>query len=232
MVRGRREEGDGPRRLSSGAVVVRREGDSWRYLVLRAYRNWDFPKGLVEPGEDPLRAALREVREETGLVALRLPWGEGFRETEPYAGGKVARFHVALAADGKVTLPVSPELGRPEHQEYRWAGYAQARELLVPRLQAILDWARGVVEGPPANSETASAHAESPGWLTGSATGSEREGRLTSLAAHLLERGVAAPVTLELVLCWNRDHCRPPLAHEDVAAIVRGILARSGGEVA
>ena len=55
-------------KLSSGAVVVRRAGGEWLLLVLRAFRNWDFPKGLVEPGEEPLTAAKREVAEETGLA--------------------------------------------------------------------------------------------------------------------------------------------------------------------
>ena len=41
-------------RLSAGVVVVRNVQGSWLFLMLRAYRNWDFPKGLVEPGElDP-----------------------------------------------------------------------------------------------------------------------------------------------------------------------------------
>ena len=230
MERKKRGGADAPRRLSSGAVVVRREGDSWRYLLLRAYRNWDFPKGMVEPGEDPLRAAMREVREETGLVALRLPWGEGFRETEPYAGGKVARFHIALATDGKVTLPVSPELGRPEHQEYRWAAYAQARELLAPRLQAILDWASGVVEGSPAKSEAKHSGRDALGWMTQGAAGGDRGSRLASLARHLLERGVAPAAVLDLMLCWNHERCRPPLADDEVAAIVDGIRADDDGE--
>ncbi len=51
--------------LSAGVVVVRRENGRWRLLVLRAYRNWDFPKGTVEPDEAPLDAAVRETAEET-----------------------------------------------------------------------------------------------------------------------------------------------------------------------
>ena len=39
---------------SAGVVVVRPGDDGWRYLVLRAFRNWDFPKGLVESDEQPL----------------------------------------------------------------------------------------------------------------------------------------------------------------------------------
>ena len=53
---------------------VRRHG--WLFLMLRAYRNWDFPKGLVESGEDPLAAARREVQEETLIEDLHFDWGE------------------------------------------------------------------------------------------------------------------------------------------------------------
>jgi len=125
---------------------MRRVDGRWNCLVLRVYRNWDFPKGLVEPGEEPLDAALREVTEETGLRGLALPWGEVWRETEPYAGGKVARFYVAESANGTVVLPVNPELGRPEHHEFRWVDLDAAAQLLPPRLQRVLRWAQTVAE--------------------------------------------------------------------------------------
>jgi len=117
----------------------------WRCLVLRAYKNWDFPKGLVEAGEEPLAATLREVTEETGLRELSLPWGEVWRETEPYAGGKVARYYVAESTAGNVVLPVNPELRRPEHHEFRWLELDAAVRLLAPRLQQVLLWAAQTV---------------------------------------------------------------------------------------
>jgi bis(5'-nucleosidyl)-tetraphosphatase len=133
-------------KLAAGAVVLRRVDARWKCLVLRAYRNWDFPKGLVEPGEEPLDAALREVTEETGLSGLALRWGEAWRETEPYAGGKVARFYVAESASGDVVLPVNAQLGRPEHHEFRWLEFDAAARLLPPRLQRVLSWAQTVAE--------------------------------------------------------------------------------------
>ena len=114
--------------------------------MLRCYRNWDFPKGMIEAGEKPLDAALREAREETTLDDLVLRWGEEFRETAPYAGGKVARYYVAESPGGLVDLPVSAELGRPEHHEFRWVDREEARRLLQPRLREIFAWATSVVE--------------------------------------------------------------------------------------
>jgi bis(5'-nucleosidyl)-tetraphosphatase len=132
-----------PAVLAAGAVVVRQFDEGWRVLMLRAYNYWDFPKGIVEPGEDPLTAARREVREETGIDDLEFRWGEEFIETEPYSKNKVARYYLAASPGAMVKLPVSAELGRPEHHEFRWLDPAAARKLVVPRLAAVLDWVEG-----------------------------------------------------------------------------------------
>ena len=127
---------------AAGAVVFRRSERGIRLLVLRAYKNWDFPKGLIEPGEDALAAARREVLEETGLGELAWPFGEEYKETLPYSGNKVARYYLAETDAEKIELPVSPELGRPEHHEYRWISFDEAEDLLPPRLGVVLEWAR------------------------------------------------------------------------------------------
>lgn len=126
--------------LSAGVVVVRRQPDEFRYLLLRVYRNWDFPKGQVEAGEDPLQAALREVKEETSLCDLQFTWGHDYRETPPYARGKVARLYLAETQTATVVLGLNPQ-GIREHHEARWLTYAEARPLLMERLQKIIDWA-------------------------------------------------------------------------------------------
>src|SRR5512142_1267949 len=128
-------------RLSAGVVVVRELKGSWRFLMLRAYRNWDFPKGLVESGEQPLEAAIREVKEETLIDSLNFRWGEVYRETGPYSHKKVARYYIAQTPIEAVTLPVRPELGRPEHNEWRWVTFERGLALCSPRLQPIMYWA-------------------------------------------------------------------------------------------
>lgn len=152
------------RKRSAGVVVVYGDADGFRYLLLRAYRNWDFPKGAIEPGETHLEAALREVREETTLDDLVFRWGHDWCETAPY-NGKVSRYYLACTGQPAVSLPVNPELGRPEHHAFLWAGYETALRLLPPRLIPILQWARALSgdEPPdPGTSPGAAGHGPAP----------------------------------------------------------------------
>lgn len=133
--------------LSAGAVPVRKKNHQWEFLVLRAFAYWDFPKGMVEKGEDPWQAALREVQEETGIQKVKHPWGKGFIETEPYGKGKVARYYlVEVTGEEEVRFDPNPLTGVIEHHEYRWLSYAEARNLLVPRVKKIIDWAHQQLE--------------------------------------------------------------------------------------
>jgi 8-oxo-dGTP pyrophosphatase MutT (NUDIX family) len=122
-------------------VVVRREGDDWLYLLLRAFNHWDFPKGMVEDGEEPLAAAIREVREESTIEDLDFAWGSNCTQTGPYSGGKVARYYLAETRRSDVSLPINPMIGRAEHSEYRWVDFDEALELVSPRVRPVVRWA-------------------------------------------------------------------------------------------
>jgi bis(5'-nucleosidyl)-tetraphosphatase len=137
-----------PRRFSAGVVVVHLAESGVQYLLLRAYKNWDFPKGLVEPGEQPLDAARREVREETTLENLAFDWGTDYVDTGPYNKGKISRYYLARSEATHVHLPINPELGFPEHQESRWVGFETALNMVSPRLKPVIQWASGVIAGP------------------------------------------------------------------------------------
>ncbi len=130
-----------PRILSAGVVVLRREEGEWLFLILRAFRYWDFPKGIVEHGEDPIDAAKREVKEETTITELDFKWGYDFIETGPYNRGKIARYYLAETTQKKVELPINPEIGKPEHHEYRWVTYEQALKLVGERVRPVVKWA-------------------------------------------------------------------------------------------
>jgi len=55
----------------AGSIVVRLDGKEPQVLLVTAKRNpknWIFPKGHIEKGETPEAAALRETREEAGVL--------------------------------------------------------------------------------------------------------------------------------------------------------------------
>ena len=140
-----------PTRLSAGVVIVSVVNRKLRFLLLRAYRNWDFPKGLVEPGEEPIDAALREVREETALDDISFDWGSDFMDTGPYNKGKISRYYIARSKETQVLLPINPDLGTPEHHEARWVDFTKALSMVSPRLQPVVHWAHAIINHEPLN---------------------------------------------------------------------------------
>ncbi len=132
-------------KFSCGAVVVRLTESGWLTLMLRAYQNWDFAKGIREEGETSMQAALREITEETGIRNLHFDWGERFTDTGPYNRGKVARYYLARTDQVQVEMGISPELGRPEHLEYQWMDFDRAYDISSPRVRQVVQWARQVI---------------------------------------------------------------------------------------
>jgi 8-oxo-dGTP pyrophosphatase MutT (NUDIX family) len=113
--------------------------------MLRAFHNWDFPKGICEDGETPVDAAIREVGEETGITDLDFPWGDRNIETGPYNRGKTARYYLAKTDEETVEMGIAPELGRPEHHEFRWVDFDEAYDLSAPRVRQVVRWARQIL---------------------------------------------------------------------------------------
>jgi len=132
-------------RLSCGVVIVRQTEQGWATLVLRAFHHWDFPKGILESGEEPFDAALREVQEETGIEDLSFDWGDRYFESGPYSRGKVARYYIGNTRKAAVEMGLSPETGEPEHHEWRWVTFDEAYDLGSPRVRQIVQWARQII---------------------------------------------------------------------------------------
>lgn len=129
-------------KLSCGVIPVRKNHDNWEVLLLRCFKNWDFPKGMKDEGESSLSAARREFTEETGITSISIPSPELYIDTEPYSNGKIARYYLGYI-EGKVEVKLlpNPVTGILEHHEYRWFTITEARGKLVPRLLKVLTWA-------------------------------------------------------------------------------------------
>ena len=111
--------------IAAGAVVTRPGSKGTEYLLIhRGYReDWTFPKGKVDPGEHVLTAAVREVREETGLaIQLGIPLPTQTYKVE----GKLKDSHYWLG-----NLLAGEFLANDEVDEIAWLTFEQAKKRLT-----------------------------------------------------------------------------------------------------
>jgi 8-oxo-dGTP pyrophosphatase MutT (NUDIX family) len=133
-----------PVEKSAGVVVFHVEkNEEIKYLFLKHKpASWDFPKGLIEKGETPEKAALRECREETGLQGINII--PGFKKTIKFffkvkygyqlerglkMGETVLKFVTYFVAQSE-TKDVKVSF---EHEDYEWLSFNRAIEILKRR---------------------------------------------------------------------------------------------------
>lgn len=132
-------------KYSAGTIIIDESGPERTVLCLRAYSDWDFPKGQLEDGESAISAAIRETLEETtlqhgadyiltGVTAPSITYGSGSRK-------KTAMYFVAKRmSDKPPSLPINDKLGKPEHDEWRWVPLTEIGFLCAARLSPVVDF--------------------------------------------------------------------------------------------
>jgi bis(5'-nucleosidyl)-tetraphosphatase len=116
---------------SAGVIVFHTQDGVTRYLLLRNDKGkYDFPKGNIEAGESELNAAVREAREETGLLDIRLI--DGFVEKIAYfylrPGG--AKVHKSVQYYLGFTESVDVRIS-DEHKGFVWVTLDEAMKVTV-----------------------------------------------------------------------------------------------------
>ena len=108
-------------------IVVRPLASGWRVLALqrgsgtRCPLAWEPVHGHIEPGEEPEDAALRELREETGLEVERLY----IVRVQPFYLRKVRAVELAIVFAAFVAEPGEVTIAG-EHQRYEWLSVDEA----------------------------------------------------------------------------------------------------------
>ena len=118
------------REFSAGFVIFRHTPKGPRFLLLDYGKHWDYPKGHLEQGETAWQAAVRELREETGI--RQVDRVNRFQRHMHYA------FHSKKKGD--VAKTVTYFLGQTraetvklsdEHEDYAWLSYEKALRRLT-----------------------------------------------------------------------------------------------------
>jgi prepilin-type N-terminal cleavage/methylation domain-containing protein len=120
---------------SAGAVIFFQKGKKREYLLLNYLGgHWGFPKGHIELNENPIKTAIREIKEETGLDVKIIP---GFERKIAYSFRRKGEFvikdvifYLARARSQRVRLS-------KEHKGYVWLPYKPAYNLITYEKEII-----------------------------------------------------------------------------------------------
>ncbi len=114
--------------ITAGGVVIGQDG---RVIVVSQHGNsWSLPKGHVDPGEDLLAAAKREIEEETGVTQLEFVRNLG--SYDRYAGGNIATGelkHITMFLFSTNETRLQPQ--DPDNPEARWIKRETVADLLT-----------------------------------------------------------------------------------------------------
>ncbi len=118
---------------SAGVIVFSNDQSDLSFLLLKHKDgHWGFPKGHMNPGEDEIDCAIRELSEETGISRKELEFEPGFQRMVDYS---YRRNNEDVHEDttyllGAVPNPSNITLSNEEHTTFAWANIQEGLTLL------------------------------------------------------------------------------------------------------
>lgn len=128
--------------ISCGFLIVRGNPIE-SFLLMKHSRRWDLPKGHVDEGETELQCALRELREETGIVAEDIEIDPTFSYENRYMvnqkryGGRGFVEKKLLVYLARLKNPV--KITVTEHDGYRWFGWKPPHRIQDLTIDSLLE---------------------------------------------------------------------------------------------
>jgi len=115
---------------AAGCAVVRETRQEPLFLLVRSRKGfWGIPKGRAKKGEHDIDAAIRELREETGISTFFVV--SGFRTRFSYIHGDgEKRARKTVTAYLVKTYSVRAVISR-EHTAFRWVSYGKAMQMIA-----------------------------------------------------------------------------------------------------
>lgn len=116
--------------IHKGSAVMMAVDDNKQILLVRQYRLparqnlWELPAGRLDEGETPLKAAKRELQEETGYTAKRWDKLISFFPSPGYVSEKMTIFLATELTEGE------QHLMDDERIEKRWFSHKEVRDLI------------------------------------------------------------------------------------------------------
>ena len=134
----------------------------------------------------------------------------------PVVPNRVA-MHPGIDLRGDGGCVVAPPSVHPSGRRYEWvAGRDPDRQPLA--WPPVHFFGRGAAQALPGHSLSHWRRLVREDIVPG-----QRNNTIASLTGHLLRHAVDVEVARELMLAWNRSHCRPPLPDDEVAQVVASI---------
>lgn len=127
-----------PEVFSSGYLVFRL-GRPIQFLLMQHANRWDLPKGHLDVGETISEAALRELREETGIKPNEIWTDPNFLFRQQYMINESKKARLKQLSIFLGWLKIDREIKPSEHIGFTWLDWSPPHSIQAQTIDPLLD---------------------------------------------------------------------------------------------